>query len=337
LDSGEGGETRLDMRLPLPSPRALSAVLFALNVVLVILGSVPVHAATPKHRALEATPTSVGFGNVQVGSSQSLTETLTNTSTTANATIYTATTSGTGFSASGLTTPLTLTPGQRYTFTLTFTPVSSGNASGSIFLSSQSGKASLTVPLTGTGTGAGQLTVSPATLNFGDVIVGKSSSLSGTIAAAGANVTVTSADNTNSEFLLTGLSFPFTLAAGQSVSYTVAFAPQASGTASGTLSFASNATNLPTETSTGTGIAPPQHSVALSWSETSPVVGYNVYRGTTSGGPYTPINSALDPTTAYTDNAVSAGQTYYYVTTAVDGSGSESGYSNQVQAVVPTP
>jgi len=191
--------------------------------------------------------------------------------------------------------------------------------------------------LGGTGTGAGQLTVSPATLNFGNVTVGKSASLGATLTAAGANVTVTSAADTNSEFLLTGLSLPLTLTAGQSVSYTVAFAPQASGTTSGTLLFASNAANSPTETSTGTGIAPPQHSVALSWSETSAVAGYNVYRGITSGGPYTPINSALDPSTAYTDSTVSAGQTYYYVTTAVDGSGSESGYSNQVQAVVPTP
>ena len=37
------------------------------------------------------------------------------------------------------------------------------------------------------------------------------------------------------------------------------------------------------------------------------------------------------------DNQVVAGQTYYYVATAVDGSGVESGYSNQVQAVIPKP
>ncbi|MBZ5723258.1 MAG: choice-of-anchor D domain-containing protein [Acidobacteriia bacterium] len=324
------------MNLPLRNPRAFLSVFVTLNVALVILGSVPAYAGYPRHRALQANPTSVSFGNVQVGSSQSQTETLTNIST-ASLTVYTATTSGTGFSASGLTAPLTLTPGQSYTFTLTFVPVSSGSASGSIVFSSQSGKASLTVPLAGTGTGAGQLTVSPATLNFGNVTVGSSASLGGAITASGANVTVTSASNTNSEFLPTGLSFPFTLAAGQSASFTVAFTPQASGTASGTLSFASNATNSPTETSTGTGVAPPQHSVALSWSETSAVVGYNVYRGKTSGGPYSLINSALDPSTTYTDGTVSGGQTYYYVTTAVDGSGIESGYSNQVQAVISFP
>jgi fibronectin type 3 domain-containing protein len=67
------------------------------------------------------------------------------------------------------------------------------------------------------------------------------------------------------------------------------------------------------------------------------VVGYNVYRGDGSGGPYSKINTSLDATTNYTDNQVVAGQTYYYVTTAADGNGVESGYSNQVQAVIPQP
>ena len=66
-------------------------------------------------------------------------------------------------------------------------------------------------------------------------------------------------------------------------------------------------------------------------------MGYNVYRGTQSAGPYTKINSALDASTAYTDNSVQAGQTYYYVTTAVDANGAESSYSGAVQALVPTP
>jgi len=78
--------------------------------------------------------------------------------------------------------------------------------------------------------------------------------------------------------------------------------------------------------------------VSLSWAaSTSTVVGYNVYRGTQSGGPYAVLNSAADASTTYTDSTVQAGQTYYYVVTAVDGSGNESVNSNQAQAVVPTP
>ena len=80
------------------------------------------------------------------------------------------------------------------------------------------------------------------------------------------------------------------------------------------------------------------HSVALSWSASTStnVVGYNLYRGGTSGGPYAKLNSSLLGV-AYTDNAVQSAQTYYYVSTAVDSSNNESAYSNEAQAVVPSP
>ena len=88
---------------------------------------------------------------------------------------------------------------------------------------------------------------------------------------------------------------------------------------------------------TGTGAAAPQHSVSLSWSaSTSTVTGYNVYRGASSGGPYTVIDSGSSATSS-TDNAVQAGQTYFYVVTAVDAQGNESVYSNQAKATIPTP
>ncbi len=85
---------------------------------------------------------------------------------------------------------------------------------------------------------------------------------------------------------------------------------------------------------------PSPHSVTLTWTASiSPnVSGYNVYRGTTSGGPYTKVNSALIAgQTYYLDTTVQAGLTYYYVATAVDSSSSESAYSNQAQAVIPSP
>jgi hypothetical protein len=81
------------------------------------------------------------------------------------------------------------------------------------------------------------------------------------------------------------------------------------------------------------------HSVSLSWAaSTSPnIAGYNVFRSTASGGPYTQLNSPLVVPTSFTDANVTAGQTYYYVTTAVDTSNNQSAYSNQAQATVPSP
>lgn len=80
------------------------------------------------------------------------------------------------------------------------------------------------------------------------------------------------------------------------------------------------------------------HTVTLSWScGSSSVSGFNVYRSTTSGGPYTRVNSNLVSSMLFSDNAVHEGQTYFYVTTAISGSNTESGYSNQARAIVPSP
>jgi fibronectin type 3 domain-containing protein len=77
--------------------------------------------------------------------------------------------------------------------------------------------------------------------------------------------------------------------------------------------------------------------VALTWNPSaSVVVGYNIYRGTQSGGPYTELNSSPVFVDAYTDNSVLAGQTYFYVVTGVDASGIESGFSNEAQTTVPS-
>jgi hypothetical protein len=85
--------------------------------------------------------------------------------------------------------------------------------------------------------------------------------------------------------------------------------------------------------------APVQHNVSLSWmaSATPNISRYNVYRGTTSGGPYLLVSGSLVTGTAYVDINVPSGQTYYYVTTAIDSNNNESGYSNEAVAVVPMP
>ncbi|MHC4359465.1 MAG: CBM96 family carbohydrate-binding protein [Planctomycetota bacterium] len=73
--------------------------------------------------------------------------------------------------------------------------------------------------------------------------------------------------------------------------------------------------------------------VSLDWDDnTEPdFAGYNIYRDTTSGAPYTKI--AADVTvSSYTDTGVANGITYYYVVSAVDDSNSESSYSSEASA-----
>jgi len=299
--------------------------------------SIPLTGAGASAGILSANPTSNSFGSVQVGSSASQYQSVTN-SGGSNVNISQANVSGSGFSISGLNLPITLTPGQSYTFSTVFAPTSSGTASGSIAIVSDASNSSLTIALSGTATASGQLLLSPTTLDFGSITVGQNKSLTATLGASGSSVTVSSASTSNPEFSLNGVSFPMALAAGQSAPVSVTFTPQSSGTASGTISFSSNASTTPlVEALTGTGVA--QHQVQLSWgaSSSSGITGYHVYRGGVSGGPYTKINSALVVGTTYSDSSVQAGKTYFYVTTALNGSGTESAYSNQVQATVPSP
>lgn len=78
-------------------------------------------------------------------------------------------------------------------------------------------------------------------------------------------------------------------------------------------------------------------SVDLTWvaSASTGVLGYNVYRSETAGGPYnTPINASLVTGTTYTDSTVLSGKTYYYTVRAKDAT-QESGPSNEAVAVIP--
>ena len=292
-------------------------------------------AVTPG--TLAANPASLAFGSVAVGDNSSLSETLTNTGGS-SVTITTVTASAAAFTLGPLTLPATLTTNQSVTFTVTFTPTTTGAASGSLSVVSNASNSPLSIALSGTGTtaAAGTLAVSPTTLSFGSVIDGSSSPLTGKLSATGAAVKVSSESITGAnsgDFVLSGISLPVTIPAGQSSTFTVTFTPGASGTASASLSFASNASNSPAVQSlTGTG----KPYVALAWNASDDATGYNVYRGTVNGGPYpTKLTTSPIGTTTYNDSTVVSGQklTYYYVTTAL-ADGFESGYSNQASATI---
>ncbi len=186
----------------------------------------------------------------------------------------------------------------------------------------------------------GTLAVSPTTLSFGNVNVGSSSSLTATLSASNADVTVSSASWNGTGYTVSGITFPVTIPAGQSAKYKVTFAPPATGSDPGGISFTSDATNSTLQenfTGTGTQTTPPsQHNVSLTWDPSaSTVVGYNIYRGTQSGGPYTKLNSSLLSATNYSDSGVQSGTTYFYVSTAVDSSSLESAFSNEATANIP--
>ena len=186
----------------------------------------------------------------------------------------------------------------------------------------------------------GQLSANPATVTFSSTVVGSAASQTVTLTNSGGSpLTISSATTVGTGFSLSGLSLPATLAAGASTTMTVNFAPSSSGTFSGSVSLVNTGATTPVVVAlSGTAVAAVAHSVELVWSQgTSSVVGFNVYRGSTNGGPYTKLTSSPQSSMTYTDYDVTAGQTYYYVVTAVDANGMESDKSSQVVAVIPIP
>lgn len=284
---------------------------------------------------LAASPGTIAFGNIAVNGSTSQTITLSNTGS-ASVTISQATASGAGFSLSGLNVPATVNAAGNISFTIAFAPTTGGSVSGSIQITSNASNPSLMISLGGFGTSpTPMLSSNPASVTFGDVAAGQSTSSSVTVTNTGSStVTITQVTGPGTPYTVSGITANQTIGAEQSATLNVKFSPTTTGSFTSNATITSTATNSPMTIAVAGG----SHSVSLSWTaSTSTVVGYNVYRTTVSGGPYTLVNPSLVAGTTYTDLGIASGQTYYYVVTAVNSSGSESVYSNQASASVPTP
>ncbi len=224
------------------------------------------------------------------------------------------------------------------------TPAETTSASGAQFavvVSNTAGNATSSAAiLTVNAVPPGRLVAGASALSFGNVNIGSSSSLGVTFTNSGSSsINISNVTISGPGFTASGVSAGLIVTSGQIVTLNVTFAPAATGSVTGSVSVVSNASNSPASiTLTGTGVAPISQSGTLNWTaSTSTVIGYDVYRGTVSGGPYTKINSSVDATTTFTDTTVQAGQTYYWVVTAVNSSNVQSTDSNQVSATIPTP
>ena len=313
------------MRLP---PRALTFGFFvAFAALSLVIPSQKVAAAATE---LVFNPTNLRFGEVVLGSAEKLAVRMTNNGS-AGVTVSTMAVNGAYFTASALKLPLTLNPGQGVSFTVSFSPTVLGSAAGSVAFNGNAAS----INLRGVGVSSHSLISNPPSLEFGNVPTGGGKSLFLTLTnnSATGSVTVSKDLMPGSGFAVSGLTLPLTLEAGHSVTFSIKFSPLSTGSANGIFQgLNSNGNTIVGVPVTGEGVA----SVSLSWNpSTSDVAGYNVYRGTVSGGPYSKLNSSLDPGTKFTDTSVVAAHTYYYVTTAVNSSGQESAYSNQVKVVIP--
>jgi hypothetical protein len=189
--------------------------------------------------------------------------------------------------------------------------------------------------------GVPTLTISPASLAFGNVTVNTPSTLPVTLTSTGtAPVTINSATLTGTGFTMSGATFPVTLNPTLAITLDVQFDPTATGAVTGQLTIKSNSSTNGTVviSLTGTGESA-SHYVDLSWqapaSSADPVAGYHIYRSGGSSSTYVLLNSSLDTQTTYTDNNVVSGTSYDYIVKSVDSSGVEGSASNQAAATIP--
>ena len=287
-------------------------------------------------------PSSLSFGNQPVGTtSGGLTATLTNSG---NAALSLSSIALTGTNASAFAETSTcgssVGAGASCTITVTFDPTASGSQTASVSITDNVTGSPQSLALSGTGTAA-TASLSPTSLSFGTQPIAITSSTQTVTLTNGGNTalsisSLTIAGTNAADFAEVADTCGSSVAVGAKCTIGIAFTPSTSSSETASISVADNVTGSPQTVSlSGSGI----HNVSLSWtaSSTSGVVGYNIYRGTTSGGESsTPLNSTPVSGTSYTDEAVTAGTTYYYVVTAVGADDVQSSDSGETSAAVPS-
>jgi N,N-dimethylformamidase beta subunit-like protein/HYDIN/CFA65/VesB family protein/centrosomal CEP192-like protein len=240
--------------------------------------------------AVSLAPASLGFGSQAVGTTSSAQSiTLTNTGTGA-LTIASIGITGTNAGDFGQTntcpiSPSTLAAGGNCTISVTFSPSAGGSRSASLSVNDDAPSSPQTAPLSGSGT-TPAVTLTPATLSFGNQLVGTTSAAQTTTlqntGSAPLHISSIGITGTNAtDFAQTNSCplAPSTLAPGASCSISVTFSPTLAGSRSASVSVADDAPGNPQTVGLGgTGVNP---APAVSLSPTSLGFGLQAV-GTTS-------------------------------------------------------
>ena len=304
--------------------------------------SVPATTGSSPGR-LVISASSLSFGAVEVGHNATATVSLSNKGQTP-ITISKIQIAGQPFSLAGKDiTPITINGAYAYSLDVEFTPTAAGAASGSIALTTNASPATATIALSGNGiaepTGPA-LKLQSTSIAFGDVSLNTPATQTVQVTSSGTAPLIISAITlTGESFHVDGASLPLTLNPAQSLTLTISFDPSAAGTVTGSISLLSNASPAKaTIALSGTGETR-TYQVGLSWDSPVdskvPIVGYRIYRESSSDSFYSLLNATLVGATSYTDGSVAAGMTYNYYVESVDAEGNSSSPSNTFTITIP--
>src|SRR5271156_6087626 len=140
------------MRLPQSSIRPLSVYtihFLTIGMWLLLLGMMPARAGATAAQ-LTCSPSSLRFGAIDVGQTETLMVVVTNNGQT-SVTLSEITVSNSEFATSTLSLPLVLLAGQSVDLSVSFTPAATGWTGGTIKFSSNASNPTLVVELQGTG------------------------------------------------------------------------------------------------------------------------------------------------------------------------------------------
>ncbi len=220
--------------------RVFSIVVFSGSAVLLSLGQGAAAA-----QQLMASPSTLNYGNVQLGHNETQLIVLKNNGST-KVTVSTMKVLGNEFTASNISVPFTVAAGQSVSVNLTFTPSVSGWSGGSVDFISNASNSSVAVQLQGNGQTSNTLTAAPSVVSFGQVAVGASSTRTVVLTNdRHYKIQIYGWHATGGGFSVSGPALPLTLNSGQSVTVKAKFAPSSTGISTGDIFVSNEGLNIP--------------------------------------------------------------------------------------------
>jgi len=216
-------------------------ILLALAFSAMVPGQIAMASGT-----LSFSPTSASFGTVSVGSSKTISVTVTNTGADAVSISSQTLRAPASFTVSGIATPRSLASRSSVVLSIRFAPTSTGVLTGYVIYTSNATNGTAQYSFTGTAVAAtpGTVSATPSSIAFGTVATGVKNSQTVQLKnTGGSTLTISSATVSGVGFQMTGLAIPLTLAPASTVNFTIAFLPTASGSATGSVTLRSNASN----------------------------------------------------------------------------------------------